>query len=396
MCGIDGIHVFDSNHGLRWSKFETAVDHLFGSIDHRGGDATGFVAVSDEETVWQKASCGAFDFYKERKQLPWGFRNVLLHTRMATQGSAAFPENNHPVRRGSVYIVHNGHIWNDYEVFNKKVKSDRYGQVDSEAIAAIISKYGIMRTHDAMEELSGAAAIGAIDSTNPGLMVLARGSSSPLMYYRNEHIAIFGSTKEAVKKAWKSLYGTGPKDKKIEDVREGIAIYLDEKEERRTFRPDDYYYSKATVVKATGGYVSSGSEYESWSNGHYNYTDPKVTVVSPYGGREIDDEIIAGLEHGLCRHFANYLDCEVCNPDDEHGSYLPELKKSGKAWINAHKCDLCEAWFGEDELLRVEDWEDKWVFCDSCMNEMSDVISACDMSKPVRIYDLSDEEIAKL
>lgn len=385
MCGIAGIHVFNPNHDLRWSKFETAVDHLLSAIDHRGGDATGIVAVSDEETVWQKASCGAFDFYRERKNLPWGFRNVLLHTRMATQGSAAFPENNHPVRRGSVYIVHNGHIWNDYEVFKNKVKLDRYGQVDSEAIAAMISKYGIMRTHEAMEELSGAAAIGAVDESNPGLMVLARGASSPLMFYRNEHIAVFGSTKEAVKRAWKSLYGTGPKDKKIEDVAEGIAIYLDESEERRTFRPDDYYYSKA-IVKSSGT--------SSWSNGQYSYNDPKITVVSPYGGREIDDheEIMAGLEHGLCKHFTNYLDCEVCNPDDEGGSFLPSEKK----WINAHQCDLCEAWFGEDELLRVEDWEDKWVFCDSCMEEMSDVINACDMSKPVRIYDLSDAEIAKL
>lgn len=378
MCGIAGIHVFNPEHGIKWSKFETAVDHLFSSIDHRGGDATGFVSVSENEVVWQKASCGAFDFYKERKNLPFNFRGVLCHTRMATQGSAAFPENNHPVRRGKVYIVHNGHIWNDYNVFRDN-KIERYGQVDSEAIAALISKYGIMRTHDAMEELSGAAAIGVLDESKPGLMVLARGSGSPLMFYRNEDIAIFGSTAETVKKAWASLYGTGPKVKKIEDVEEGVAIYLDnDKEDRVRFKPDDYFYARSRIVSKP---TSTGS----WSN--YNYKDPNLTVVSQYNGSEIS-------EHGLCMHMINYLDCDVCNPDDDHGSFLsPETKKR---WINADKCDLCEAWFAEDELLRVEDWEDKWIFCDKCMGEMSGIIEECDITRPVRIYSLSDEEISAL
>ena len=100
------------------------------------------------------------------------------------------------------------------------------------------------------------------------------------------------------------------------------------------------------------------------------------------------------MEQGLCKHFIDYLDCEVCNPDDDEGSYLAGDSK--KAWINAQKCDLCDAWFGEDELVRVQDWEDKWIFCDKCMDEMSDVINECDISRPVRIYNLSDEEIAAL
>src|SRR6187551_715229 len=157
MCGIAGIHVFDSETLPKWTKIENAIDSLFSAIDHRGGDATGIVAINDNgDMVWQKASCNAFEFYKERKSVPAGVRSILLHTRMATQGSAAFPENNHPVRRGGVYVVHNGHIWNDDEVF-RKTNRERYGQVDSEAIAAVIAQYGILQTHKAMEEVAGAA-----------------------------------------------------------------------------------------------------------------------------------------------------------------------------------------------------------------------------------------------
>ncbi len=220
---------------------ENAIDQLFAKIDHRGGDATGFVAISDERVEWQKASCDAFTFYKDRRSIPWNTRSVLLHTRMATQGHQAFPENIHPGRRGSVYVVHNGHIWNDREVF-KKTGKERYGQVDSEAIAAIISKYGIDRTHEAMEEVFGAAAIGVVDENRPGFMALARGSSSPLCFYRNEDVAVFASTKDAVKSAWQMLYGTPPKDKKIQELDEGTALYLTDTVETRKFIPDDYSY----------------------------------------------------------------------------------------------------------------------------------------------------------
>ena len=213
---------------------EYALDALTFALDHRGGDATGYVAVSDELTECQKASCKADEFYKERRALPWGVRSLLVHTRMATQGSPAFPENNHPVRRGSVYVVHNGHIMNDAEIF-RKANRTRYGSVDSEAIAAIIAKYGIMRTHEAMEEVSGAAAIGVVDETRPGVMVLARGHSSPLMFHRNDNVAVFASTKNAVQNAWKMLYGTAPKDKNIEDIDEGVALYLNGDVEKKKF-----------------------------------------------------------------------------------------------------------------------------------------------------------------
>ena len=392
MCGIAGIHIFNPDSAPKWNKLEHAVDNLFAAIDFRGGDATGFVAVSEEETIWQKASCNAFNFYRERKNLPYGVRSILLHTRMATQGLAAFPENNHPVRRGSVYVVHNGHIWNDNEIF-RKTNRTRYGQVDSEAIAAIIAKYGIMQTHKAMEEVMGAAAIGVVDETRPGIMVLARGSSSPLMFYRNEDMAVFASTKDAVKKAWTVLYGTPPSDKKIEEVNEGTALYLDNNSvSKERFVPDDYIY------------VSDNSGWK-------NYGDYNDRHYKKYTGKGWDDsnkkleqdEKTDSINGGkvFCSHMVVWENCEICNPDDEYGSFLPakasdydrpKIKDTRNEWVNAVQCELCDLWFAEDELTKVEDWEDKWVFCKTCMDEMAEVISDCDISKPLRIHDLPLED----
>lgn len=397
ICGIAGIHVLNPENAPKYSKIEYAIDDLLRAIDHRGGDATGFVAISDEgQVAWQKASCNASEFYKERRPIPWGTRSVLLHTRMATQGSAAFPENNHPVRRGSVYIVHNGHIWNDNEVFIKTNKR-RYGQVDSEAIAAVIAKFGIMKTHEAMEEVSGAAAIGVIDEAKPGFMALARGASSPLMFYRNDNIAVFASTMDAVKRAWRTLYGTAPKDDKIMDVDEGTVIYLDNNEiDVKRFLPDDYYYRAKNYN--TGYYTVNGQRVKSWSNsGFYGWKDEKDDTLD-------HDDLRITI---LCSHGINGKDCDICNPDDEYGSFLPvkaedfketpKISNGGKGWVDAGKCELCDLWFAEHELYDVRDWEDNWRFCKDCMEEMSEIVSdVSKLEKPFRIHDQKLDEDAAL
>lgn len=406
MCGIAGIHILNPENAPKYSKIENAIDNMLFAIDHRGGDATGFVAISDDgQVAWQKASCDANDFYKERRNIPWGTRSVLLHTRMATQGHQAFPENNHPVKRGGIYVVHNGHIWNDNEVFRKTSRT-RYGQVDSEAIAAAIAKYGITKTHEAMEIVAGAAAIGVVDETKPGYMVLARGSSSPLMFYRNENVAVFASTAEAVKRAWKVLYGTAPKDNKIMDVDEGTAIYLDDSEVyTERFIPDDYYYkTKSSWSNSTyygghyGGYYTVNNKYgNSWDGWEDEKEDKDISH---------DDLKITYLcEHGCSGH-----DCEICNPDDEHGSFLPVkvaehskpkiLDGSGKGWLEAAKCELCDLWFAEDELTPVRDWEDEWQFCADCLEEMAEVLGEVKRlnpeDRPVRIHGQRIDEDAPI
>lgn len=380
ICGIAGIHVFNPDKAPRYFKMENAIDSLLSAIDHRGGDATGFVAVGEDNVEWQKASCDAFTFYKERRNIPLNTRSVLLHTRMATQGHQAFPENNHPVRRGSVYVVHNGHVYNDKEIF-KKAKRERYGQVDSEAIAALIAKHGIMNTHKAMEEISGAAAIGVVDETRPGLMVLARGSSSPLMFYRNEDIAIFASTKGAIQRGWAVLYGTPPNEKNIEDIDEGVALYLDNKTMfRKKFEPDDFYmYNKWKNYQYDDGYSQyySSTPVKKYSSGF----DKQA-----WGDRKLDNVTI-------CQHGCIDLDCEICNPDDPNGSYLPAVIRKGTEdhWLSAEQCQLCNAWFAEDELREVTDWDSvSWKFCEDCCEEMSDVL--IDTKVPTTIHRASMDE----
>lgn len=329
--------------------------------------------------MWQKASCNADKFVKDRRYLPFHPRSILVHTRMATQGSPAFPENNHPVRRGSVYIVHNGHVMNDWEIF-KKVNRERFGQVDSEAIAAVIAKYGIMQTHKAMEEITGAAAIGVVDETRPGLMALARGSSSPLMFYRNENIAVFGSTVESVRQAWATIYGSAPKEKHIESIPEGTALYLDDTVTRKNFIPDDYFYYGGHMYKQTN---YSRNDWKKWQDVEDELDDKDINMditSSTFIMTETGE-----LEEFFCRHGCRKTDCVICMPYDD-------IVNGQATLLDDEVCEVC----GEIKKIHEVDVGEAtpWLICDDCTRELSLELSESEMTRS--IHSLTDAELAKL
>lgn len=379
----------DPTRAPKYHKLENATDALLAALNFRGGDATGVVAISEfGKAMWQKASCDAFDFIKERRLMPYDTRSILVHTRMATQGSPAFPENNHPVRRGSVYIVHNGHVINDWEIF-KKANRERFGSVDSEAIAALIAKHGIMKTHEAMEEISGAAAIGVVDETRPGLMVLARGSSSPLMFYKNDVVAVFGSTVESVKRAWTVIYGSAPKDKHIESLKEGTALYIDNDDiTRKNFVPEDYFshYGKSSYGHYGYGkdhYGYYGNNWTKWSDKELEDEKEDKSVSETYIMTESGE-----LELFFCEHGCRAADCIVCEPDND--------VVEGMATIINETDEVCEVCGFTSFTIRPFDVGEAnpWYVCASCVDDLSLQLSPERMTES--IHSLSDSEVAKL
>jgi hypothetical protein len=174
----------------------------------------------------------------------------MCHTRFATQGLPGFNENNHPIRRGSFYVVHNGHVSNDQELF-KLAGRVPFGQVDSEAISARLASLGSLSKADVvMEEIEGAAAIAAVDSDDPKRLVLARGHSSPLYVLVTDKIVLWGSTQDTVKVAYKKHVGRLPKKAKIEYVPEGTMMVFDGRRMTRTeFEPYKPKYVPSYQVK---------------------------------------------------------------------------------------------------------------------------------------------------
>src|SRR5262245_21635683 len=108
MCGIAGVYLRDPKLSV---NLDALLDTMLDAIEHRGGDATGYLALNPEGVAeWHRAACDVPDFKKYRRPVPEGTRTILAHTRWATQGLPAFIENNHPIRRGPFYVIHNGHV----------------------------------------------------------------------------------------------------------------------------------------------------------------------------------------------------------------------------------------------------------------------------------------------
>lgn len=319
MCGIAGVYLLDGSLKV---NLDSMLDTMLDDIEHRGGDATGFVALSDEGVVeWQKAACDARDFAKGRRRVPEGTRTILAHTRWATQGLPAFMENNHPLKRGAFYAIHNGHVSNDQQLF-KLSGRERYGQVDSEAVPARLASLGKLQALSiVMEEIEGGAAIAAVDESNPKDLALARGYQSPLFVLRTKKIVLFGSTRETVENAYTKHVGALPKRAKIEEVKQGTMLYWkDGTLKRSTFKP----YSPPKVV----------------------YKMPKVTL--PW----VEVNGTSPMETGevrWARADEDWLECDYCQ---ETISWRDaEYRKDDEAEFSFVFCKSCAAeWEAGDEV----------------------------------------------
>ena len=131
MCCLFGL--IDCRDRLTRREKTTMMHALAESGEERGTDATGIAYVGQH----------GISIYKQPKpahrvplRVPSYARSVIGHTRMATQGTAKLPCNNHPFAgtagQDHFALAHNGVIWNDrilrreLKLPDTKVETDSY------------------------------------------------------------------------------------------------------------------------------------------------------------------------------------------------------------------------------------------------------------------------------
>lgn len=270
MCGIAG---FCSNAKEHIDAKVLSAALLEGIIE-RGKDATGAAWYNGKrnEVRYTKAPYSAKTFIQTRLPLmPSGVKNVILHTRFATQGTPKNEHNNHPIVIQNLVGVHNGHISNDKEILKAYKDHKRIGEVDSEAAFAI-AKFE-KNPLEVFPEMAGRAALAWIDGDRGRELNLARVTGSPLCVAQTPlGSTVFASTKPILEKAMKKAnleieWIAEMSEYEYMKVRNGaITEYTD-------FKPDwvkEYELQQAAVAKVAGSYKYSwddtdlGNEHGGW------------------------------------------------------------------------------------------------------------------------------------
>ena len=378
MCGIAGVYlkdpsIIDTDNDRE--QFDRFLDELLLGIEKRGRDSTGFVAASGTKIQMDKLNVPASTFIKTRRRawLKDGTRMVLGHARLATQGLPSQMENNHPVLYNTTFVTHNGHIWNDDDVF-EDLKLDRPAEVDSVAIAASLAHYGFDDARKALEMLKGGFAIAAIDPVkNPNTLLLAKGVNYPLAFYENAHILVWASEGAIIQTAFEKIMGVKPATSKIKYLKEGDVIWVrDGKIER-----EDAFF-KAHAKPTTNWY----SSYTRPSTGTTCSTTPKpnpsrgVTIVL-----NLRDEMkkLRANGHGRAIVFENRAQMTT-----------EQLKLHNGKWV---MCLHCQATVAEFCFIKHSEWGET---CWDCLAAALLRKAQNDKPKGAKWAELSDEEFEQL
>lgn len=206
MCGITGlIRLEDSK--ITNLEIIQAWESMFGSSLRRGSDASGIIGIVGEKIFTYKRAGLVSDLLSDRRYADLlvnlkqaGARQVLAlvgHSRLVTNGRASLGENNQPVSKDEIILIHNGIVVNDLELrvrHNYPIKGD----LDTETLANLLIDHGISlepatSVTKTFSELKGNSTIAGIVRNRQSIIIATNNGS---MYFGvNQELGIiaFGS-----------------------------------------------------------------------------------------------------------------------------------------------------------------------------------------------------------
>ena len=147
MCGIFGL-VKSQESKPRPSLLKRITEELFQLSEFRGREASGLAVSIQDEIRIIKRDLPAHALMKTQdyeRLVEWAFEGsdpiVLIgHSRLVTHGPAAIHENNQPLVREGMVVVHNGIIVNHNELWAKFPAARPTSGLDSEVLPALITE----------------------------------------------------------------------------------------------------------------------------------------------------------------------------------------------------------------------------------------------------------------
>lgn len=385
MCGIAGFYIKNptSKKIPPQDVIEEFVNSLLRGIEPRGKDATGLFSASTTDLQvcrLEKEDVPASAFIYWRDPLISNPRYTLCHTRFATKGDPKKEVNNHPVQYDSVYVTHNGVIRNDDSLF-REFDLERHGEVDTEIIPALISKFGLDKVHKALTKLSGGFAIAATDPKNkPGELVLAKGPTNPLEVLETKSVVVWASTRNTIIEAWKHVFGSEPAKSLFTSLHDGELLYLTPDSSKSETMKFEVHRYKSTSYGQNGYSDFSNS---GWSGPTYMERQ-KFCICGHKRDRHIGSQYDGKCDHTTWKSgVAETCDCEkymLSSLQERHEQVdklinIPKHIEDGRAartvtvrrngvtidWVT---CYECRGLFDKGEM--VVDLKSRFYVCTNC------------------------------
>lgn len=148
MCGIFGATILPES-SLK-NQLKDILKNLFLLSESRGKEASGFAVNTGKELRYLRSPFAASDLIKSN-----AFKNeinsllaqdslhytVIGHSRLVTNGYEQVNENNQPVLKNNLAVVHNGIIVNSEELWEKYADEQKLSDLDSELIPTLIHRF---------------------------------------------------------------------------------------------------------------------------------------------------------------------------------------------------------------------------------------------------------------
>lgn len=207
MCCLFGF--VDYGHQLSRKQRSQLLTVLSTACEERGTDATGIAYNSDgRQFIYKRPIPAHLMWYR----VPVDAIIVMGHTRMTTQGSEKYNENNHPFHGyagdNHFALAHNGVLYND-QTLRKKMKLPATKiETDSYIAVQLLEKYGRLDFESLQrmaEELEGSFTITTLSDRDE--LYFVKGNNPMCIYHFPKiGIYIYASTEEVLQKALRQLY----------------------------------------------------------------------------------------------------------------------------------------------------------------------------------------------
>ena len=202
MCCLFGI--LDYQKSLSAGRRVKMLHILANTCEERGTDATGISYHDGRRLCIYKRPMAA---HTMRFRLPPRANMIMGHTRMTTQGTEKFNQNNHPFRGQAgteqFALAHNGILYNDRELRQQNKLPKTNIETDSYIAVQLIEKMGELSFTSlslTAEAVRGSFTFTVMDSQN-GVWFVKGNNPLTLYHWKEPGLFIYASTETILKKA---------------------------------------------------------------------------------------------------------------------------------------------------------------------------------------------------